>query len=819
MIYWITLIIGFILLSILHLYFIIKNKNKFNNAEKVVLQIQVSKENEKTPLTAESIFSSIYSVNVPEGFFAWFFGKTSPRFSFEIATINQEIYFYVWCPVEYKKLIKNQLFAQYPDIEITEVQDYTDKTDLINSVSAEISTIDPYIFPIKRHPEFNDSTTLTFYDPMSAVTSAFAQLNATDEQLWAQIIITPAWTSWRHRGIWCANKISGGFRINSPAYESWYTNMLLKRGLSRLWYLPLRLLLLIFWLAPRVMSQWLNEEVEKSHKKETIDNAIMWKLSQSLFHTSIRFVYRPRKENLLQAKRTISEVISSFYQFNLPRFNSFAPKIIKTNDQVLLKRYKNRENTNTFLLNVEEIATLWHMPNTTVLTPNIQWVYSKKLEAPINLPKKEIVVKDDFTAMGETNFRGHNSLFGIKRDDRRRHIYILWKTGMGKSTILENMLFSDIKNNKGVAVIDPHGDLADAVLSFVPKRRTNDVILFDPSDTAFPVSFNMLECKTEEQRWLVASGLLWVFKKMFWDSWWPRLEHILRNTILALTEVPWSTMLGIMKMLTNDNYRKQVLKKVTNSTVLDFWNEEFGRWKDRQRVEAIAPIQNKVWQFLSFPMVRNMLGQPKSSIDLRFAMDKKKIVIINLSKGKIGEDNSAMLGSMLVTKFQLDAMSRADTSEKNREDFYLYVDEFQNFATEAFATILSEARKYKLNLTMANQYIAQMEDVVKDAVFGNVGTIVTCQVGADDAEYLVQQFSEQVTYNDIVNLPKYHSYMRLMIDGMPSKVFSVSNLPPPDFISNESQQERIRSVAREKYAKPRDFVENKINEWMANPSV
>jgi hypothetical protein len=480
--------------------------------------------------------------------------------------------------------------------------------------------------------------------------------------------------------------------------------------------------------------------------------------------------------------------------------------------------FYKRALKNPVIMNVSEVNTLWHLPHQCVDTPNLQRVDSKKLQPPLNTPYSLSGKTKDITAIGKTNFRGISKVFGIKTDDRRKHMYVIGKTGMGKSTLLENMIASDLENGNGIAVIDPHGDLVEAVLNFVPKKRSNQVLVFDPSDKDFPVSFNMMECKSEEQQSFIASSLLGVFKKMFDNSWGPRLEYILRNTILALTEVPGTTLLGIMKMLNDEKYRESVLSKVSNRMVLSFWNDEFKKWPQKQQLEAVAPIQNKVGQFLSSSLVRNVFGQPKSSIDLRFAMDTKKIVLINLSKGKIGEDNSSLLGAMFITKFQIDAMSRANIPHDERKDFYLYVDEFQNFATDSFATILSEARKYKLNLTMANQYIDQMGDSVKSAVFGNVGSIVSYQVGADDADVFARQFSAQVEPDDILNLPKHKAYIRLMIDGISSQVFSADMLPPPQQNHLElAKKETIIKLSRERYAKKREFVEEKIGQWMDAP--
>ncbi|MBT4917066.1 type IV secretory system conjugative DNA transfer family protein [Candidatus Peregrinibacteria bacterium] len=453
------------------------------------------------------------------------------------------------------------------------------------------------------------------------------------------------------------------------------------------------------------------------------------------------------------------------------------------------------------------------MPNLLVKTPTIFWVQSRKLEPPVDLPTDLENPDEPITVLGKTNYRGAKQVFGVKPLDRRRHVYVIGKTGMGKSTLLENMVYSDIMAGRGVGVIDPHGDLADAVLNFIPANRTNDVILIDPSDTEYAVAFNMLENVDPALGSIVCSGLVGIFKKIYAESWGPRLEHILRNTILALLEYPGTTMLGIPRMLADQDYRRQVMKKIQDPVVRSFWFDEFEKMQDKLRVEAISPIQNKVGQFLSSSTIRNIVGQPKSTIDLRFAMDHGKIVIINLSKGKIGEDNSALLGSMFITKFQLDAMSRASIPEKDRRDFYLYVDEFQNFATDAFATILSEARKYKLNLTMANQYIAQMPDEVRDAVFGNVGTLFSFQVGFDDAEYVSQQYGEEVLPPDLVSLSKFHAYMRLLIDGMPSKTFSLATLPPPELNIDPDRIERVRKVSRERYSRKVTDINDKIKRW------
>ena len=419
--------------------------------------------------------------------------------------------------------------------------------------------------------------------------------------------------------------------------------------------------------------------------------------------------------------------------------------------------------------------------------------------------------KESVTALAETNFRNEKKRFGIKKDDRRRHVYLIGKTGMGKSTVLENMIIQDIQAGEGVAVVDPHGDLVEKVIQYIPTERINDVIYFNPSDLDYPIAFNVFEKVDRSHQHLIASGLIGIFKKLWADSWGPRLEYVLRNAILALLEYPDSTLLGVMRLLVDKGYRKKVIQKITDPVVRSFWVDEYSKYPDKFQSEAIAPIQNKVGQFLSSPVIRNIVGQVKSSFSMRDAMDNKKILLMNLAKGRVGEDNSALLGAMLITKIQMAAMSRVDIKEEDRQDFYLYVDEFQNFATESFANILSEARKYRLDLIIAHQYIEQLDELVRAAVFGNVGTMMLFRVGATDAEELVKEFEPHFMEEDLVNLGKYDVYMKLMIDGISSQPFSATTMPP---ISGETDnKEKVVKISRERYATEVGVVEEKIVRW------
>ena len=419
----------------------------------------------------------------------------------------------------------------------------------------------------------------------------------------------------------------------------------------------------------------------------------------------------------------------------------------------------------------------------------------------------------EIAVFAQTTFRNQFKKFGIKTDDRRRHMYLIGKTGMGKSTIQENMIVGDIRAGHGLAVVDPHGDLAEKIIEYIPSNRIQDVVYFNPSDIDYPIAFNVLEQVDPHLRHLVASGLLGVFQKLWADSWGPRLEYILRNTILAILDFPGSTLLGVVRMLSDKSYRKRVVANIKDPVVKAFWEKEFASYADKFASEAVSPIQNKVGQFLSSSLMRNIIGQVRSSFNIREIMDQGKILIMNLSKGRIGEDNSALLGAMMITKIQLAAMSRVDVPEKERKDFYLYIDEFQNFSTDSFANILSEARKYHLNLILAHQYIEQLSEKVKPAVFGNVGTIIAFRVGAADAEELAKEFAPVFTEEDLVNLPKYEMYLKLMIDGVASSPFSAKGLPPLSDEEKTNNVDQVIAYSRKKYASSRAEVEEKILRW------
>lgn len=421
------------------------------------------------------------------------------------------------------------------------------------------------------------------------------------------------------------------------------------------------------------------------------------------------------------------------------------------------------------------------------------------------------------TFLARTNFRGSDKIFGIKTRDRRQHMYVIGKTGTGKTVLLKNMALQDIKSGYGVCIIDPHGEFVEEVLSQIPPERAKDVIYFNPVDVDYPIGFNVLEVADNKYKHLVVSDLLGIFTKIWANVWSARMEYILQNCILALLDTPGTTLLGIPRILVDKDYRERIIAKVQDPVVRSFWVHEYESWRDQFRSEAIVPIQNKVGQFLNTSFIRNIVGQQKSTLNIPRIMNEGKILLVNVSKGKIGEDNSGLLGAMIITKIQLAAMERVRIQEDERRDFYMYVDEFQNFATDSFASILSEARKYRLNLIIAHQYIRQLvtdtSTKVRDAVFGNVGTMLSFRVGAEDAEYMEKEFEPEFMPQDLVNLPNHHVYLKLMVDGITSRPFSAVTLPSLTFETDPDVRDKIIQMSRQLYTRPRAEVEQEIGRW------
>lgn len=772
-----------------------------------ILEVVVDKNNVKWPAVFEQILVVLHKVfeDFPK---KW---KIKKAFSFEITKIWNKIRFFIISPKKYSNFLKNQIYAHYSNVEIIEIKDYLKNIPNEKIKIWSVSLKNHFFFPIKTFTEVLESSSNEVNDPFSSLTSAISRtwkytLNT------FQINFAPLDEKIKKN----SEKITDILLWN-------YSESIKKLKLSKnyIWFkmgafpfvLFLKMIKIIF--TKKVDEK---EENDENENKKIIEE----KLKKPFYNVSINIIHA--WEDKIESSGAIKEVFSTLTVYDNLKINSFVLKDI-SNDEKIISKIKNREIFWENILSTTELAWLVHLPTSYVKTPAINWVSARAFEPPSNLPVIDPDIDDDVKVESEeltpiwiTNFRGSNISFWISPSDRRRHMYILWKTWMWKSTLLENMIIDDIKKWRWVAVIDPHWDLAENIIWFIPKNRTNQTIIFDPSDTSWPIAFNMLENISAEYRPLVASWLIWIFKKIFWDSWWPRLEHILRNTILALLEVPNSTLISIPLMLTSENFRKKIVSKLSDPVVKKFWESEFEKMAPNQKVEASWPILNKVWQFLSSSILRNVLWQAKNTFSVRWAMDNRKIIIINLSKWKIWEDASSLLWAMMVTKFQLDAMSRADIPEIQRKDFYLYVDEFQNFATDSFATILSEARKYKLNLVMANQYIDQMQESVRWAVFWNVWSIVSFQVWFHDASILKEVLHWEILEEDLMNLKKYNIYIKQLIDWMPSQVFSAWTLSPNE--KNEKafldRYKKILRVSRDKYSVAKKTVEQKINKTITD---
>lgn len=759
------------------------------NRKTVLLSISVPRENEKTPQAAEQMFASLHGIFQPALEF-------QEHLSFEIVAKSHSIFFFVQCPVHLLDFVEGQIYAQYPNVEIKPVDDYTREVDLgkDHMVGAELETTKQDVYPIKTFQNFT-------VDPLAGITAPLSKIQD-DEQVWIQMLIRPVDDSWQERGLRLIEDVRGGKSK--------------KKDLSIPKHIVKNLLTLSTDTVKEAMYPGsikvgaVKPEGKETKLAGTVEGGLKGieeKITKLGFATKIRVI--SVAQDIYHAQSKVSSVIGAFKQFNTLNQNGFTVKAIIADSNEMWDNYATRSFSDKgHVLNIEEIASIYHLPNVSVETPTITWTSSKKGEPPGNLPIEGLIPSSDLTALGITNFRNHDKRFGIKLKDRARHMYVIGKSGTGKSTLLENMIIDDIREGRGVVVVDPHGEMCEHVLACVPEHRVDDVIVFDPADRMHPIGFNLLEKVDDDLRGIVASGFVGIFKKIFGNSWGPRLEHILRNSVLALLEYPNATMLGIVRMLTDRRFREEVVSYVKDPVIKDFWENEFAGWDQKFAAEATSPILNKVGQFVATSTIRNIVGQPKSTFDVRKIMDEGKILIINLSRGKIGEDNSALLGAMMITKIQLAAMSRADIPAEQRTDCFMYVDEFQNFATESFATILSEARKYKLCLTVANQYIAQIQEEVRDAVFGNVGTIVAYRVGAADAVFLKHEFEPVFEETDLVNQDIYKIYTKLSIDGMTGPAFSANALPP--IKSDVSYVDQIIENSRQKYTRNREEVESEV---------
>ncbi len=724
----------------------------------ILFKISVPRENEIKIDAMEQILASLYSIK-KSGKFG--FLKTQPHISLEIVSTEGKIKFFISCPKDLKQLIERQIHGGYPNAEIKQSQEYK-----IFSKDGKVAykwlTLkkDPF-YPIKTYKDLPT-------DPLSAITSAMGKLEKTEGAA-VQILISPADDNWQKAG-------------NS------------------------------------YISQIKKQEADPEEAKFKVDaqtlEAIDNKCSKPGFETSIRLVVcAPTKEI---AKARLNNIQSAFAQFN-SEWNRLGTKKIRFAHSFMIDFiYRYQPIYWLFgktILNTEELASLFHFPNKSIEAPNIDWLKAKPAPPPPSLPESGLY-------LGQSYYRGVNKPVFIKEDDRRRHIYIIGKTGVGKTELMKEMIIQDIKDGKGVCLLDPH-DLAEEILEYIPPERADDVIYFDPSETDYPMGLNLLEAETDEQKHFVATAVINLMYKLY-DPYktgivGPRFEHAVRNAMLTAMSVPGATFMEVVKILQNPGgpYLKKILPRVQDSVVREYWTEQIAHTSDFHKSEVLDYIVSKFGRFVTNKMIRNIIGQSKSAFNFRTVMDEGKILIINLAKGRIGEENSSFLGLVLIPRILMAAMSRQDVPESQRPDFYFYVDEFQNFATPDFAQILSEARKYHLNLTVANQFISQMEDEVKNAVFGNVGTILAFRVGVSDANYLAREFQPTFNEQDLLNIERFHAYVKTIIDSEPVKPFSMDttkDLKKDHARRNPELAEKIKRLSLLKYGKPVEAVVQEIKE-------
>jgi hypothetical protein len=780
-------------------YFAYRNNRRAHTLlemEHTLLVLEIPRTNEKKELAAEQMFASLHGILRSRRELAAQ-GGLQEHISFEFAAIDKQIRFYVWVPKYLQNFVEGQIYAQYPQVQIHEAEEDYAARELSQEVkyTTELNLIDDEVLPIKTFDSFD-------VDPLAGVTATLAKLEEKNEEMWIQVLARPIPDDWHRKASKYANRVkSGRGRRNSDAFGTAIFYILQALGaLSK----------------PPEDKGGSAPEVSERDKGRISE--VDKKSTKLGYQVKVRLTYLGN--DTTTARLRMQAIVGTFKQFNSTNLNGFQQKNGSYGAEGIAQYRARFFIDRGYILNIEELASLYHLPHTNVETPNIVWASSKTAEPPAKLP---VITGDnehdsEISAFGLTNFRGINQQFGLYRSDRGRHIYIIGQTGTGKSGLLELFALSDVYHSQGYAIIDPHGDFAVNNLRFVPASRIKDVVYFNPADTAFPMGFNPMEVTDPTLRNNISSEIIGVMKRMFGESWGPRLEYILRYTILALLYYPNTTMLDITRMLTDKKFRNQVLTHVEDTVVLNFWNIEFASWNDKFQAEAIAPVLNKVGAFTANPIIRNIIGQSKSTFNIRKLMDEGKILIVNLSKGLLGEDNASILGAFLVIKIQLAAMSRADIPNiDDRRPFYLYVDEFQNFATDSFATILSEARKYGLNLTVANQYVSQMQDTVRDAVFGNVGTMITMRVSADDAPILGKPFAPQFLPEDIMQMHNRHFIISMVIKGEKVPAFSATTLTIPPAQTDFSPQ--IIQNTRSLYATTREAIESEIQSRNTPPSA
>ncbi len=720
----------------------------------VLLEISLPRDNEIKIDAAEQLFSSLTSIKGTRGILG--FLKVPDIISFEIVARQQDIRFYVGVPSSLRDMVEKQIHGSYPDAQILEVDEYNLFEHVGKVAYANLKLKKSHYLPIKTYKDLP-------VDPLSSIASTLGKMQD-QEGAAIQILITPTGDTWRKGG------------------RSYITST--KKAEA-------------------------NPETAKYSVDQKELEAIEQKITKPGFETHIRLlVVSSTKES---AQGHLSNMVGAFSQF--ASFNSFTEEKKRFFKGMAMVDFIYRQlpllPKVPSILTTEELATIFHFPNKTVETPSIHWLGARVAPAPANISAAGLYI-------GKSIYRGISRPVYMSEDDRRRHMYIIGKTGVGKSEFLKDMILQDIREGKGVCFIDPH-DTIDMLLPLIPPERAEDVILFDPSDTERPMGLNMLDAQTEEQKDLIVTSIIGLMYKLYDPNKTgiigPRFEHAIRNAMLTVMSEPGNTFVEVVRILTDSSFVQELLPKVQDPIVRRYWTDQIAQTSDFHKSEVLDYIVSKFGRFVTNRMMRNIIGQSKSAFSFRDVMDQGKILLISLAKGKIGEDNSSFLGLILVPKILAAAMSRQDIPQEQRRDFYLYVDEFQNFATPDFGQILSEARKYRLNLTVANQFIGQIEEDVKNAIFGNAGTIISFRVGVSDANYLQHEFQPVFNEADLINVERFHAYIKTLIDGEPTTPFSIDltrDLKEEKKRENPRVAELIRELSRLKFGKPREVIEAEV---------
>ncbi len=799
-----TVAIVFIVRSVLHSLYQVQKA-----FDRVVLHILVPKERksegsnnmqedrlehvkEEIGIT-ETFFSTLAGLKPEHGLKAWFTGRND-HISFELVVHNNLINFYIGVPQKLKAFIEQQINAQYPYAHIEEITDYNIFGEHSSIVGAYLKGKTVGALPFKTYKKMDS-------DPLSGVLNTLARIREGNASAAIQYVIRVAEKKWRKEGVRIVREVRKGKHFEEViGGKNKLGNLLQSVGREA---------------GRQVLNTQEQNKEKENYQLSGLEEEMMKGIEEKLIKGGLEVTMRvvSASDNPELASLNLDNIVNSFAQFNLYRYGNSLGAIVPKNPQSIIRSfiYRSFHEKRMTIMNTEEMAGFWHLPLHSTEAPNIKWLLARKAPPPPNLPQSGI-------DLGRVIYRGQEYPVKMKDEDRRRHLYVIGKSGSGKSVFIENMAVQDVINGKGVAVIDPHGDFAEYVLEHIPKERADDVVIFNPSDFERPIGLNMLEAKSEDEKDFVVQEMIAIFYKLFPPEMiGPMFEHNMRNVMLTLMadlDDP-GTIIDIPRMFTDDAYVKKYLVKLKDPVVRSFWEKEMAKTSDFHKSEMLGYLISKVGRFVENEMMRNIMGQQKSGFDFRDIMDKQKILIVNLAKGKTGEVNAKLIGLIIVAKLQMAALGRADLPEEERKDFYLYIDEFQNFITDSIATILSEARKYRLDLIVAHQYLGQLMDEkgrsdIKDAVLGNAGTIASFRIGPEDAELMAKEFAPVFGPYDLMNVEKFTANIKLLIDNEPTKPFNMSTYPPTR--GNKELGEAIRELSRLKYGRDRRIVEAEIME-------